>query len=279
MWDEYPETRFVRTGGVHIAYQVLGDGPGAIVFASEWWLHLDAQWDDPAVARFLERLASFGRLVVFDRRGFGLSDPLPTVAPPTVEETMCDMLAVMDEAGVERATVVAAGDAAPPALLMAAAHPERVDALVLFNGFARLSWAPDYRDGVPIDVQRAVLRDVEERWGTEHPFGTVAPSTIGDVGFQKWFTRATRQSVSRAAAIALTKLDYETDVSRGSRQRACTDECPPPKTRPVRRYPTRPVCRVSHPPRFIPRTRRCGSSLVVRRRRRRTRHDRADGHR
>ncbi len=125
---------------------------------------------------------------------------------------MCDMLAVMDEAGVERATVVAAGDAAPPALLMAAAHPERVDALVLFNGFARLSWAPDYRDGVPIDVQRAVLRDVEERWGTEHPFGTVAPSTIGDVGFQKWFAWATRQSVSRAAAIALTKLDYETDV-------------------------------------------------------------------
>jgi class 3 adenylate cyclase len=212
MWDEYPETRFVRTEDVHIAYQVLGDGPRTIVFASEWWLHLDAQWEDPAVARFLDRLTSFGRLVVFDRRGFGLSDPLPTAAPPTVEETMCDMLAVMNEASVQRAAVVAAGDAAPPALLMAAAHPERVDALVVFNAFARLSWAPDYRDGVPSEAQRAVLRDVEERWGTEHPFGTVAPSTIGDVAFQKWFARATRQSVSRAAAIALTRLDYETDV-------------------------------------------------------------------
>jgi class 3 adenylate cyclase/pimeloyl-ACP methyl ester carboxylesterase len=212
MLDDYPETRFVRAGEVHIAYQVVGEGPASIVFASEWWLHLDALWDDPTVVRFLGRLASFGRLVVFDRRGFGLSDPLPTATPPTVEETMRDMLAVMDEVGLERATLVAAGDGAPPSILLAAAHPDRVDALVLFNAFARLSHAPDYRNGVPSDVQRSVLSDVEQRWGTEHPFGTVAPSTFGDVAFQKWFARVTRQSISRAAAIALTRLDYETDV-------------------------------------------------------------------
>jgi len=97
--SDVPETRYVkRPDGLHIAYQVLGDGPVDVVFASEWWFHLDAQWEDPLVSRFLRRLASFSRLVLFDTRGFGLSDPTPSQDVPTLEETVGDILAVMDAA-------------------------------------------------------------------------------------------------------------------------------------------------------------------------------------
>src|SRR5205823_801563 len=142
-----PETRYVKTpDGVHIAYQVVGDGPVDVVFASEWWFHLDAQWEDALVSRFLRRLASFSRLVVFDTRGFGLSDPLPSGEVPTLEKTAGDILAVMDAASVERAAVLAAGDGTPASVLLAATHPERVRALAILNGFARLGVAPDYPD-------------------------------------------------------------------------------------------------------------------------------------
>src|SRR5437868_4367314 len=107
MWSAYPETRYVRSGGLHLAYQVVGDGPVNLLFASEWWFHLDAQWEDPLVARFLRRLSSFSRLLLFDRRGFGLSDPLPTADPPTVEEAMRDALVLMDAVGFDHAAVMA----------------------------------------------------------------------------------------------------------------------------------------------------------------------------
>src|SRR5262245_60872130 len=136
-----PDTRYVRSGGIHIAYQLVGNGPVDVVFASEWWLHLDAQWEDPLVGRFPRRLASFCRVLLFDRRGFGLSDPLPADRPPTVEDTMHDALVLMDEVGFSRAAILAAGDAGPLGILLAASHPDRIDRLVLFNAFARLARA------------------------------------------------------------------------------------------------------------------------------------------
>jgi len=215
MWpvEAAPETRYVKTpDGVHIAYQVVGNGPVDVVFASEWWFHLDVQWEDARVSRFLRRLAAFSRLVLFDTRGFGLSDPLPSREVPTLEQTMADILAVMEAASVGRAAVLAAGDGAPASILLAATHPERVRALALLNGFARLSAADDYPDGMPDEAQALVLASLDERWGTADAIPLVAPSLAQDLQFQEFFARAARQSISRGAAMALTRHNFEMDV-------------------------------------------------------------------
>jgi class 3 adenylate cyclase len=207
-----PETRYVRNGDVHIAYQIVGDGPIDLVFASEWWFHLDAQWEDPHLSRFLRRLSSFSRLVLFDRRGFGLSDPLPSSRAPTLEETMTDMVTVMDAAHVDRASVLAAGDGTPVSVLTAATHPDRVNALAILNGFARQAFAPDYPQGMSQRTQDAIFREIRERWGVVHPVPFIAPSISDDRDFQEFFARAARQSISRGAALSLTTLNFQMDV-------------------------------------------------------------------
>jgi len=208
-----PETRFVKgDDGVHLAYQVVGEGPVDVVFASEWWCHLDAQWEHPLISRFLRRLASFSRLVLFDTRGFGLSDPLPSGEAATLEQTVGDILTVMDAAAVERAAILAAGDGAPAAILLAATHPQRVRALAILNGFARYSAAPDYPDGIPESAQELVLASIEYLWGTAGAIPLVAPSLVDSEQFADFFARATRQSVSRAAAATLTRNNFEMDV-------------------------------------------------------------------
>jgi class 3 adenylate cyclase len=208
-----PETRFVMTDdGLQVAYQVVGEGPVDLLFASEWWFHLDAQWEDPLVSRFLRRLAAFSRLILFDRRGFGLSDPMPSGDTPTLDALASDLIAVLDAASVERAFVLATGDGAPVSLLMAAGHPRRVAALAIVNGFARLSVAPDYRHGLSDRAQQAIFRQIEERWGFPHPVRFIAPSLADDRDFQQFFARAARQSTTRAGAMNLTSLDFEMDV-------------------------------------------------------------------
>ena len=198
--------------GVHLAYQVVGDGPIDVVFASEWWFHIDAQWEDPLVSRFLRRLASFSRLVVFDTRGFGLSDPLPSGEVPTLEQTMADILTVMDAAGVDRAGVLAAGAGTPVSVLLAATHPERVSALAVLNGFARQSAADGYPEGIPQVTQEVLLAAIEERWGDAGAVPFVAPSLATDTAFREFFARSLRQSASPAAAYALTRYNFEMDV-------------------------------------------------------------------
>ena len=211
--NDAPETRYVKApDGVHIAYQVVGDGPVDVVFASEWWFHLDAQWEDPLVSRFLRRLASFSRLVLFDTRGFGLSDPMPSQEAPTLEETMADILAVMDAASVERAAFLAAGDGAPVSILMAATHPQRVAALAILNGFARYSTADGYPDGIPPEAQDVMLTAMDDGWGTAIAVPLVAPSLADNDGFLEFFARALRQSVSRPGALALTRRNFQMDV-------------------------------------------------------------------
>ena len=208
-----PETRYAKgNDGLHLAYQVVGEGDVDVVFASEWWFHLDAQWEDPLISRFLRRLASFSRLVLFDTRGFGLSDPLPSGEAATLEQTVGDILTVLDAASVERAAVLAAGDGAPAGILLAATHPERVRALAVLNGFARYSAAPDYPDGIPDHVQELMLASLDHRWGTADPVSIVAPSLADNAHFADFFARAIRQSVSRAAALTLTRHNFEMDV-------------------------------------------------------------------
>lgn len=128
-----PETKYAKSGDLSIAYQVVGEGPLDLVFVYGWVSHLDFQWTNPAWARFLNHLASFSRLILFDKRGTGLSDPVG--AAPTFEERMDDVRAVMDAAGSERAAVVGYSEGGVVAALFAASHPDRTEALVLFDSW------------------------------------------------------------------------------------------------------------------------------------------------
>ena len=126
-----PLTHYARAGDFHIAYQVVGAGELDIVFVPAFWSHVEAHWEQPLVARFLRRLATFGRLIIFDKRGSGLSDPIPLVSPPTLDEWMDDVAAVMDAAGSRRAVLMAHSGGCHMSMLFAAAHPERVSHLIL----------------------------------------------------------------------------------------------------------------------------------------------------
>src|SRR5437762_2328376 len=129
-----PETRFAKSGELFIAYQVVGGGPLDLVFAPAYSSHLELNWEWPPYVRFLHRLASFSRLILFDRRGTGLSDPV--AGPATLEQTMDDVRAILDDVGSERAALLGWGEGGPMAALYAATFPERTSALVLYAAYA-----------------------------------------------------------------------------------------------------------------------------------------------
>jgi class 3 adenylate cyclase len=210
---EVPETRYAKSGDVNIAYQVMGDGPFDLVHVPPFISNLELQWEDPAERRYFERLASFCRLIMFDKRGTGLSD---RVAVATLEERMDDLRAVMDAAGSERAAVYGGSEGGALSILFAATYPERVSALVLYGAYARFVWAPDYPDGVPEDVWADALPLVEASWGRgtgEGPFvNALAPSLANDPVFQKAYGRWERLSASPGAAIAILRMIHDLDV-------------------------------------------------------------------
>src|SRR6266567_2916577 len=139
-----PRTRFTRSGNVHIAYQIVGEGPFDLVYVPGWVSHVELAWEEPMLASFLERLASFSRLIVFDKRGTGLSDRVPDDQLPTHEERMDDIRAVMDAAGSERAAFFGVSEGGGLAALFTATYPQRTTALVLCGSFAKRIWSPDY---------------------------------------------------------------------------------------------------------------------------------------
>ena len=136
-----PETHYAKSGEINIAYQVVGDGPFDLVFVPGFISHLDLQWADPRIARFLDKLASFSRLILFDKRGTGLSDPV--AAPAPLEDRMDDVRAVMDAAGSERAALFGLSEGGPMSVLFAATYPERTRALILCGTFATGTLDPD----------------------------------------------------------------------------------------------------------------------------------------
>ena len=161
-----PETRYARNGDhSYIAYQVLGKGPPDIVFVRSAWNHIELQWEEPRFERFLRRLASFGRLIVFDPRGSGLSDPFDQRGLPTYEDWADDTLTVMDAVGTERAAIVCSSGGTPRAIHLTAAHPERVSSLVVCNGWVRVSRSTDYPYGDSADAVRERLEKVFAEWG------------------------------------------------------------------------------------------------------------------
>ncbi len=205
-----PVTRYARSGEVHLAYQVIGDGPRDVVLSLDWASHLEVLWEQPFVQELLTALARFSRVLWFDMRGVGLSDAL--AAPAAPEDWMDDVAAVMDAAGSEHASVIAHGHAVQMALMSAATHPDRIDSLVLVNGFARFSRAEDYPAGVPAEAANAVLDQVSETWGSGRMSALLGPSVASAPGMTEWYGRLERFAASPGTALARMRAILELDV-------------------------------------------------------------------
>ena len=207
-----PETRYARLQGDRIAYQVLGEGPPDLVLTPGSFGHLDIGWEDPGIALFCRTLASFCRLIIFDRRGTGISDPLPPDPLPPWEAYAQELTAVLDAVGTERAALLAELDAGPTAITFAATQPQRVRALVLSHATARFVAADDYPIGLPTEVAEAVAAQSDQLWGTEAMVAMMAPSRAGDERFRRWLGKMVRAGASPKAAHKLVRAMLEVDV-------------------------------------------------------------------
>jgi pimeloyl-ACP methyl ester carboxylesterase/class 3 adenylate cyclase len=212
-----PKTRYARSGDVHIAYQVLGNSDGDLILVPGFISHVEHFWEDPGVARFLRRLASFSRLIFFDKRGTGLSDRVPDAELPTLEQRMDDVRAVMDAVGSEQASLFGPSDAGAMATLFAATYPERTTALILYGCFAASAKDPDYPWGMTSHELAEQDRRIVERWQRSWGEGALylelfAPSMVGDERYKEWFARLERLSVSPGAAISLARMNRQIDV-------------------------------------------------------------------
>ncbi len=208
-----PETRYAQSGDFSIAYQMVGEGPIDLVHIPGLLSHLDLAWENPKYRRFMKRLSSFARVIVYDKRGCGLSDPVSE--PPSVEERIDDTRAVMDAEGVERAAVFGCSEGASLAAFFAAAHPERVSQAILYGSFARLTPdPPDYPWGPFGDDAEAVgdlLRETLKAWGEGVMLSVLAPSLIGTEE-QAWWGRYERAAMSPRSVEKLMSANVELDL-------------------------------------------------------------------
>jgi len=207
-----PTTRYARSGSVNIAYQVLGDGPIDLVFVMGWVSHLEMFWQEPSFARFLRKLAGFSRLILFDKRGTGLSDAVPLSQLPTLEERMDDVRAVMHAAGSTRAVVMGVSEGGTMSSLFGATYPEHAAAVVIIGGYARRLRAPDYPWGPTPEQREAFIEMIEREWGGPVGIDERAPSRAGDPDFRTWWSTYLRMGASPGAAAALTRMNADIDI-------------------------------------------------------------------
>ena len=210
--NDIPETRYAKSGDCHIAYQVVGQGPFDLVFNPGFVSNVEYGWDDARLAHFYRRLSSFARVILFDKRGTGMSDPVPVQQLPTLEQRMDDVRAVMDAAGSQRAALVGVSEGGPLNLLFAATYPDRTAAMVLVGSFARVAWAPDYPFGVQAGVWDALLARMEQGWGKGVLLSAFAQSLADDAAARESWARFHRRASSPGAAVAVTRMAYEIDT-------------------------------------------------------------------
>ena len=207
-----PVTKYAKSGGVHIAYQVVGDGPFDLVFVSGWVSHIELYWEIPEVAEFFRRLASFSRLILFDKRGTGMSDRVSSAELPTLEQRMDDVRAVMDAVGSERAVLMGLSEGGPMNILFAATYPDRTRALILMSTYARMLQAPDYPIGTPPALFEDLLGRIEEGWGGGVGFKTLFASMVTAPGWLEIWSRFQRLSTSPGAAMDLLRMAGDVDT-------------------------------------------------------------------
>ncbi len=209
---EPSESRYARSGDVHIAYQVVGEGELDLVLVAEFWHSIEAQWEEPALAAFLRHLSSFGRLISFDQRGTGISDPVPPNELPSIEHWLDDIGTVMDEVASKRAVLLGMGGGGTLSMLFAATYPERTSGLVLVNSFPRLTQAPDYPWGRAPGLEEEVIHVMRTGWGRGVLLDLVAPSKVGDESFRQWWARYQRLGSSPGTIVQMRRMLDETDV-------------------------------------------------------------------
>lgn len=205
-------TQFASGPDGHVAYRTAGDGPVDIVFVPDWATNVDVMWDDPAMAKFLDRLAGLGRLICFDKRGTGVSDPVPLGAIPTLEQWQDDIRSVLDAAGSERAVVYGHGDGGTMAILFAATYPDRTVSLVLQDAYARRARADDYPMGVPDHFRSRLLGGVIGAWGQGTSVVGGAPALAGDPAAVERRAKFERLAMSPAEFRAMYPLTMERDL-------------------------------------------------------------------
>ncbi len=210
MRTQFPETHYATSGGVNVAYQVVGDGPIDLVYVPGWVSHVELAWELPDLARGFERLASFSRLILFDKRGTGMSDPVAVDEPPTLEQRMDDVRAVMDAVRSERAAIFGASEGGNMSMLFAATHPERTVALATFGSTARRIRTPDYPWAPTWDERLEAFAHVERQWVDGLDWADIAPSL--DAARLAEIARYYRRCASPGAALALMKMNTHVDV-------------------------------------------------------------------
>lgn len=207
-----PPTKYAKSGDVSIAYQVVGEGPLDLVYVMGWVSNLMYFWEEPSFARFLTRLASFSRLILFDKRGTGLSDRVPLADLPTLEQRMDDVRAVMDAVGSQRATLFGVSEGGPMSALFAATYPERTAALVIYGTFAKRIWDPEYPWAPSREERQKWYRLLEDGWGGVADLETLAPGVAQDERFRDWWGNYLRMSASPGAALALARMNSQVDI-------------------------------------------------------------------
>jgi class 3 adenylate cyclase/pimeloyl-ACP methyl ester carboxylesterase len=207
-----PATRYAKSGGVHIAYQVVGAGPIDLVVVPGWVSHVEDLWEHRDSARFFERLASFSRLILFDKRGTGLSDRVGESQLPTLEQRMDDVRAVMEAVGSTRAALFGISEGGPMSFLFAATYPERTVAVVAYASYAKWIRDVDYPWAPTRERHDEVAAIYERRWGEPLAVGTFAPSMRHDEAFRQRWARMLRAAASPAAAVALYRMNIEIDI-------------------------------------------------------------------
>jgi class 3 adenylate cyclase/pimeloyl-ACP methyl ester carboxylesterase len=205
-----PETRYAKSGDTYIAYQIMGEGPFDLVFVPGFMSHVEMQMESPIFANFFERLASYSRVIRFDKRGTGLSDRLSGI--PTLEERMDDVRAVMDAAGSTRAALFGMSEGGPMSIVFSATYPQRTSALILYGCSARFAWAPDNPWGTTDEQLAATVKTRDQIWGQGKSVDRFSPSMAGDVDYRKFIGRLERASATPGAVNALAQMNHAIDV-------------------------------------------------------------------
>jgi len=208
----FPETRYAASGDVNLAYQVFGAGPVDLVFVMGWVSHLEYFWREPRFAAFLRRLGTMARVLLFDKRGTGLSDRVPLSQMPTLEQRMDDVRAVMEAAGSHRAVLCGVSEGGPLCTLFAATYPEKTVGLIMIGSYARRLRDHDYPWGPTREERDQYCRDIRTHWGGAVGIDTRAPSLVNDPAFSEWWATYLRMGASPGAAEALTRMNADIDV-------------------------------------------------------------------
>jgi len=208
-------TRYAKSGDVNVAYQAVGEGPRDLVYVPGWVSNIEVMWEEPSMARFLRRLVSFSRLILFDKRGTGMSDPVPLDQMPTLEERMDDVRAVMDAVGSEKATLLGHSEGGNMSILFAATYPRRTEGLILAGCYAKRIPSADYPWAPSVERRAAEIEEVERTFGDPDALPSwIAPSRMGDEAFRNWLARYLRLGSSPRAAAHLLEMNTQIDTTR-----------------------------------------------------------------